>query len=74
MKKKPIVITITAIVIICIIVVALIMFDNKGNTSNVNRIAGYSALYSEELINKAFDVIEEKFSSDFEGCTLTELK
>lgn len=40
MKKKPIVITITAIVIICIIVVALIMFDNKGNTSNVNRVYG----------------------------------
>ncbi len=50
------------------------MTANRGNVSNVNRIVGYSALYDETSINEAFDVIEKKFSKDFEGCTLTELR
>ena len=33
-----------------------------------------SALYGENSINEAFDVIEKKFAKDFEGCTLTELR
>ena len=33
-----------------------------------------SVLYGENSINEAFDVIEEKFAKDFEGCTLTELR
>ena len=47
---------------------------NRGNVSNVNRVVGYSALYGENSINEAFDVIEKKFAKDFEGCTLTELR
>ncbi len=74
MKKKSIAAVIIAVLVIGITVIALIMLDNKGNTSNVNRIVGYSALYDEELINKAFDVIEKKFAAEFQGCTLTELR
>ena len=31
-------------------------------------------MYDDELINKAFDVIEKEFAKNFKGCTLTELK
>lgn len=73
--KKRLMISLTAgIVIVCIIVIIFIRFGNKGNTSNVKRVIGYSALYDEELINKAFDAVEDKFASDFKGCTLTELR
>ena len=56
------------------VAIFLVLTANRGNVSNVNRIVGYSALYDENSINEAFDVIEKKFSKDFEGCTLTELR
>lgn len=56
------------------VAIFLVLTANRGNVSNVNRIVGYSALYDETSINEAFDVIEKKFSKDFEGCTLTELR
>lgn len=74
MKKKSITIAIAAIAVTCILIVAFTISGNQGNTNNVNRITGYSALYNEKLINKAFDTIEKKFASDFKGCTLTELR
>ena len=46
----------------------------QGKTANVNRVIGTFALYDEEQINKAFDAVEDKFASDFKGCTLTELR
>ena len=45
-----------------------------SSVSNVKRVVGYSALYGENSIKEAFDVIEKKFAKDFEGCTLTELR
>lgn len=74
MKKKLIISLTAGIAIACIIVIIFIRFGNKGNISNVKRVIGYSALYDEELINKAFDAVEDKFASDFKGCTLTELR
>lgn len=65
---------IAAMVLLLIIIVVGTLAGNKGNVSDVNRIVGYSALYSENLINKACRVVENKFSEDFEGCTLTELR
>ena len=50
------------------------VLTGKQRKSNVNRVVGYSALYGENSINEAFDVIEKKFAKDFEGCTLTELR
>ena len=49
-----------------------------GDVSDANieagRIIGYSALYSEELINEAFNVAEREFYQRFDNCTLTELR
>ena len=67
-------IAICAVFVILGVAIFLILIANRGNVSNVNRIVGYSALYDETSINEAFDVIEKKFSKDFEGCTLTELR
>lgn len=67
-----------AILSICIaifiFVVTGVVWSSKGNVSNVNRVVGYSALYGEELINDAFDVVEKEFAKEFEGCTLTEIR
>ena len=40
----------------------------------VERLIGYSALYSEELINEAFNVAEREFYQRFDHCTLTALR
>lgn len=74
MKKKHIISLIIVILTVFITALVFIIFGNKGNTGNVNRVIGSSALYDEELINKAFDAVEDKFASDFKGCTLTELR
>lgn len=73
MKKKSI-IAISAVCVILGVAAVLVLTGNRGNISNVNRVVGYSALYDENSINEAFDVIEKKFAKDFEGCTLTELR
>ena len=73
MKKKGI-IAVCAILTILVVAVAFILTTGKGNVSNVNRIVGYSALYSEDLINQACDIVEKEFAKEFEGCTLTELR
>ena len=73
MKKKSIIAICAACVILGVAAV-LVLTGNRGNISNVNRVVGYSALYDENSINEAFDVIEKKFAKDFEGCTLTELR
>ncbi len=74
MKKKSISAVITAVFVICIVSIVIVVLGNKGNTSNVSRVVGYSAWYSDELIHKAFDIIENKFADEFEGCTLIELR
>ena len=73
MKKKRI-IAICAVCVILGVAAVLVLTGNRGNISNVNRVVGYSALYDENSINEAFDIIEKKFAKDFEGCTLTELR
>ena len=71
---KKSIIAICAVLVILILAAVLVLTGNRGNVSNVNRVVGYSALYGENSINEAFDVIEKKFAKDFEGCTLTELR
>ena len=73
MKKKGIIV-ICAVLAILVLVTVLVLTGNKGNVSNVNRVVGYSALYGEDSIDKAIDVIEKTFAQEFEGCTLTELR
>ena len=48
--------------------------DVSDATIEAGRIIGYSALYSEELINEAFNVAEREFYQRFDNCTLTELR
>lgn len=74
MKKKSIIFFIAIILAVSITGIIFIMPGNKGSTDAVHRIIGTSALYDEELISKAFDAVESKFSSDFKDCTLTELR
>ena len=73
MKKKSIIV-ICVVLVISGVATVLVLTGNRGNVSNVNRVVGYSALYGENSIKEAFDVIEKKFAKDFEGCTLTELR
>ena len=73
MKKKSIIV-ICVVLVISGVATVLVLTGNRGNVSNVKRVVGYSALYGENSINEAFDVIEKKFAKDFEGCTLTELR
>ena len=73
MKKKSIIV-ICAVLVIFGVATVLVLTGNRGNVSNVNRVVGYSALYGENSIKEAFDVIEKKFAKDFEGCTLAELR
>lgn len=58
MKKKSI-IAICAVLVILVLAAVLVLTGNRGNISNVNRVVGYSALYGENSINEAFDVIEK---------------
>ena len=73
MKKKSISV-ICDVLVISGVATVLVLTGNRGNVSNVNRVVGYSALYGENSINEAFDVIEKKFAKDFKGCTLAELR
>ena len=73
MKKKSIIV-ICAVLVISGVATVLVLTGNRGNVSNVKRVVGYSALYGENSIKEAFDVIEKKIAKDFEGCTLTELR
>ena len=72
--KKKSIIAICAVCVILGVAAVLALTGSRGNISNVNRVVGYSALYDENSINEAFNVIEKKFTKDFEGCTLTELR
>ncbi len=74
MEKKSIFFIVSIIVAFSITAIIAILLGHKGNTANVNRVIDTSTLYDEEQINKAFDAIENKFASDFKGCTLTELR
>lgn len=74
MKRMHIVIATCAALAICVAALVFVMNRSKGNVSHVDRVVGYSALYGENLINKACDVVEKKFAEEFEGCTLTELR
>ena len=74
MKKRSAFLAALAALALLIGGAILTMQDKKADTSNVERIIGYSALYDEETINAAFDKVEQKFSEGFSGCTLLELR
>ena len=72
MKKRCTIIAVCIALIIC--ASTLVFTRNRGDVSNVNRIAGYSGLYGDALINEAFNVVEKTFAKEFKGCKLTELR
>lgn len=74
MKKRSAFLAALAALALLIGGAILTMQDKKADTSNVERIIGYSALYGEESIGTAFDAVEQKFSEGFAGCTLLELR
>lgn len=59
MYEEESIIAICAVLVILILAAVLVLTGNRGNVSNVNRVVGYSALYGENSINEAFDVIEK---------------
>lgn len=73
MKKNGI-IALCIVLILCAAVILFVTNANKGDVSHVERVIGYSALYSDDLINEACNVVEKKFAEEFNGCTLTELR
>ena len=44
-----------------------------GKVSGVEETIGPSAIYSENEIQSAMDIVKRQFSTGFEGCTLLEL-
>jgi len=48
--------------------------DKTAASMAMKRIIGYSALYSEKLINEAFYIAEKEFNQRFDHCILTELR
>lgn len=58
MKRKSIIV-ICAVLVISGVATVLVLTGNRGNVSNVKRVVGYSALYGENSIKEAFDVIEK---------------
>ena len=45
-----------------------------GNVKSVERVARATDLYSKGDIDDAFNAIETEFASEFEGCTLEEVR
>lgn len=62
----------TAIVLVLVLILSFAL--TGCGPKNAERTIGYSALYSEELINEAFNIIEKEFTKSFKGCTLKELR
>lgn len=71
MNKKFIVL-ISAICVIGIILL-LLWPHISGDISNVNRTVMQSELYSKKDITDAMQIVENKFKSDFNDCTLSDL-
>lgn len=59
MKRKHIIIAACVVLVICAVSLVFVLIGNKGNVSDVNRVIGYSALYDDNLINEACNVVEK---------------
>lgn len=72
MKKKPLIV-LTVLLLVAVIVTLL---TGGGNVRNAERIVGESSYfqYTENDIRDAMDVVERKFSRDFDGCKLLRLE
>lgn len=76
MKKNKIFLIIFVILILIAGLVGeifIVLNSIKGKISEVNIIKKESALYSQNDINNAIDIILDYFSKNFDGCNLKEI-
>jgi len=73
MQKKTRAIVIIAAIFVIGVVLLFLRFNKGGDINDVNRTIPQSEIYSQQDISDAMDVVENKFKSDFSGCTLTDL-
>ena len=59
---------------LALLIFALSLLVSCGKVSGAEEIIGPSAIYSEEEIRSAMDVVKRQFSTGFEGCILLELR
>jgi len=58
---------------LAITLAALLLLSACGKVSGVSETIGPSAIYTEQEIENAMDVVKRQFAAGFEGCTLLEL-
>lgn len=74
MKKRAVWFAAAGVLALLAVVFLISVKERKADVSNVDRVIGYSALYGDETIGKAFDAVEQAFSEGFAGCELLELR
>lgn len=74
MKKRAVWFAAAGVLALLAVVFLISVKERKPDVSNVDRVIGYSALYGDETIGKAFDAVEQAFSEGFAGCELLELR
>lgn len=62
------------LIIILLFVACMIVFNRKGNVSNVNIISRESKIYSNNDIDSAIDTAIKYFRKNFRGCSLLEIE
>lgn len=70
--RKPGFWVIAAAVTVCI--ATAVCFLTNPIERSASRVIGYSALYTEALIDDAMDIAQREFEKQFPGCVLTELR
>ena len=63
-------------ILVCILTACCLMglIGCSNSEKKAERVIGYSALYDENLINEACNVVEREFAKKFKGCTLKEIR
>lgn len=70
--RKKLSVALTA-VLLTFVVCLWLLFGGGGNTKDCERIIGASAVYTQQEIGSAMDLVEQQFRQGFEGCHLIEL-
>lgn len=62
------------IIVIILLIGFSVIFNKKGDISNVNIISKESVIYSNNDIDSAIDVVLKYFKKHFIGCSLSEIE
>lgn len=73
MNRKKVLIAAASSLVALGVLMALLL-PSGGNVQSAKHIAHATDLYTKEDIEAAFDAIETEFASEFEGCTLEEVR